>query len=312
MSESSAIRWPNGARFAFTIVDDTDQAVLDNIRPVYDFLAECGFRTTKTVWPLKALGRPITGGDSLENEEYLKWILSLKAQGFEIALHGVADEPSTRERVILGLQRFEETIGSPPETHINHVGQTEGLYWGPDRLDIPARWLFRAYRRMHAGPEHYSGHRPGSDYFWGDLCCQKIRFVRNLVWPDVNTLRMDPLMPYHDPRRPFVPYWFSSSYGSGLKTFLRLLRPENQDRLMEENGACIVYTHLGSKFHPITEEFRSTMRRLASLPGWFVPVSTLLQHVGAQRGWQDVSKHPLAFRRMQLNWLFQQFLRKVG
>jgi hypothetical protein len=305
------ILWPEGARFAFTIVDDTDQSTLDRVRPIYEFLGTQGFRTTKTVWPLSALSSPITGGDSLENDAYRLWVLTLRNEGFEIALHGVADGPSKRDRILLGLDRFNAVIGQDPEMHINHVGQTESLYWGEDRFNPPLKWAYRVYRSRQLREVPSLGHVPTSDYFWGDLCKQRIRFVRNLVWPDINTLKADPLMPYYDPNRPFVRAWFSSSYGSGIGAFLRLLSPANQDRLMQEGGACIVYTHLGSSFHPMSREFKSTMQRLASMPGWFVPASKLLQYIGEQRGWSRTSDHRWTYQKMQLNWLFNQFRRKI-
>lgn len=307
------IEWPEGKQFAFTIVDDTDQSTVANAKPVYDLLAELGFRTTKTVWPLDPVTRQITGGSSLADPEYARWVLELQRNGFEIALHGAADESSVRARVLEGFARFEEVLGYPPEMHVNHVGQREAMYWGADRLDPPVRWVYEAYRRLRSGQgERYLGHVPGTDHFWGDECRARVRFVRNLVWPQINTLAADPLMPYHDPSRPFVRYWYSSSYGSGLRAFLHLLRPENQDRLCAEGGACIVYTHLGSGFHPIGEAFRATMRHLASLPGWFVPASTLLSHVGVQRGWKSTAHHGAAYRTMQARWLYHQVRRNVG
>ena len=50
------MKWPEQRKFAFTIVDDTDKATVENVKPVYDFLAESGIRTTKTAWPI---GGPI-------------------------------------------------------------------------------------------------------------------------------------------------------------------------------------------------------------------------------------------------------------
>ncbi len=44
--------FPENKRFAFSIVDDTDDSTLHNVKPVYEKLQEYGFRTTKTVWPL--------------------------------------------------------------------------------------------------------------------------------------------------------------------------------------------------------------------------------------------------------------------
>ena len=41
--------WPNGKRFAFTIIDDTDKSTVENIKPVYDYLYSHGLKTTKTV-----------------------------------------------------------------------------------------------------------------------------------------------------------------------------------------------------------------------------------------------------------------------
>ena len=50
--DSGSLDFPEGRKFAFTILDDTDDATVENVRPVYDLLTELGFRTTKTVWPL--------------------------------------------------------------------------------------------------------------------------------------------------------------------------------------------------------------------------------------------------------------------
>jgi hypothetical protein len=308
----SSIQWPEGKEFAFTIVDDTDVSVLPRIKPVYDFLADNGFRTTKTVWPLRARGPGITGGDCLEDEDYRNWVLELRAQGFEIAIHGVADETSERQRVIEGLDRFRDYFGHDPSMHVNHVGQGEAIYWGSARLNGLVRAAYWLYRKYQGSDAESFGHRPESDKFWGDVCRERIRYVRNLVYPDINTLKADPLMPYHDARRPFVKYWYSASYGSGLENFLKLLSEANQDRLRREGGACIVYTHLGSTFFPLDAEFRRLMSRLARLPGWFVPASTLLDFLGEQRGWREIGAHSLASTRMQYNWLFQQYTRKMA
>ena len=122
------IVWPEGKRFAFTIIDDTDFSNVENTGPVYDFLYDNGFITTKTVWPLSPRGSPIGGGDSLEDQSYRDFILDLKVKGFEIALHGVSDESSNRPRVIEGLKKFREIIKHTPRIHANHTGQAECLY----------------------------------------------------------------------------------------------------------------------------------------------------------------------------------------
>lgn len=43
-------QWPNNKKFAFTIIDDTDNGTVENTKPVYDFLYKKGIITTKTVW----------------------------------------------------------------------------------------------------------------------------------------------------------------------------------------------------------------------------------------------------------------------
>jgi len=306
LNRNAPIRWPHGRRFAFTITDDTDRALLPQIRPVYDLLLENGILPTKTVWPLRPLGKPVTGGDTLEDRDYARWIMELRALGVEIALHGVADGSSSRDRVIDGLTAFRELLGHDPTMHINHVGQREALYWGPARLDPPLSWAYQTYRKFRGRQDPYEGHIAGSKYFWGDLAQARIRYVRNLVWRDINTLKMDSLMPYHDPRRPYVRYWFSGSNGSSLNGFCRLLSEENQDRLAAEGGASIVYTHLGSGFYPISQEFKRLVRRLAGLNGWFVPASALLDYVGEQRGWKNLANHRGEHLLAQARWLLDR------
>ena len=185
-----------------------------------------------------------------------------------------------RRRVREGLNRFRDAFGADPKVHANHVGQREAVYWGPDRFDAPMGWLYGAYRRSRR-PEHYEGAKTGSPWFWGDLCRSRIRYVRNMVFREVNTLKADPLMPYRDPSRPLVEHWFSASYGATPDDFCEFLSEANQDRLVEEQGACIVYTHFGGRFTPMSRRFEDLIRRVSSLPGWFVPVSTLLDYVGA-------------------------------
>jgi len=295
------LTWPEGKKFAFTVVDDTDFASLRSVKPVYDFLADCGLRTTKTVWPLRPTVKGRVGGTTLEDAEYREWIYSLQKRGVEIALHGISDCSSPRERVQRGLDYFRDVLGKDPVLHANHLGQGEGIYWGPERLDGSLSWLYRAYRRMRE-PLQYDGARPDSPRFWGDLCHGRIKYVRNFVFQDINTLKMDPLMPYHDPRRPYVQHWFSSSNGDGPEAFCRLLSEGNQDRLEDEGGACIVYTHFGVAFHRLPSEFRRLVARLSRKAGWFVPATPLLDYIGEQREWPVVGEDRATLTRMQWRW----------
>ena len=308
-SAETPVVWPEGKKFAFTIIDDTDVSTVRTTKPLYDLLAENGLSTTKTVWPLQPAENSVTGGDSLEDPEYRQWVLDLKERGFEIALHGVSDGSSSRERVIQGMDRFRDTLGSDSPIYVNHVGQAEAIYWGPARFDPPVRWIYQAYRKSRHS-QAFEGMDQSSPYFWGDICQKRTKYVRNFVFSDINTLKMDPLMPYHDARRPFVHYWFSSSYGSNSEAFCQLLSEENQDRLVEEGGACIVYAHFGT-FHPLGARFKALVRRIAKLPGWFPTASRLLDFLGTRRGWRDAENHKMALQRMQWKWLLDQTVRNA-
>jgi hypothetical protein len=55
-------------------------------------------------------------------------------------------------------------------------------------------------------------------------------------------------MPFHDPDRPFVKYWFASSEGPSVQTFNETLSEANQEKLEAEGGACIMYTHFANGF----------------------------------------------------------------
>jgi hypothetical protein len=307
------IAWPAGKKFAFTIVDDTDFSSVSNTAPVYEFLRDCGIQSTKTVWPLRPAGRGVTGGGTLEDANYRTWIESLQLSGVEIALHGVADGTSERGRVLRGLEHFRSVLGQEPTIHTNHVGQGEAIYWGPARLDGPLKWLYQRYRKLRVTRE-YDGASVASPRFWGDFCRTRIRYVRNFVFNDINTLRADPLMPYHDPQRPYVQWWFSASNGASPAEFCRLISEANQDRLIEEGGACVVYTHFGQGFHPLPAEFCRLMRRLSRSGGWLVPATQLLDYIGCRKGWHTVAEERTILSRMQWQWAWERCghnLRKV-
>ena len=72
-----------------------------------------------------------------------------------------------------------------------------------------------------------------------------------------------------------------------MDCFCRLLSEENQDRLVRERGACIVYTHFARGFVEngvVRADFRAHMEQLSRRNGWFVPVGTLLGWLQSQRG----------------------------
>jgi len=303
------VTWPGGKAFAFTIFDDPDHQTVDNGRPVYDFLGERGFRTTKAVWPLPGTERGSHAGTTCEDAAHRTWVRELKVQGFELALHNVTYHTSVRSDTIRGFERFAEMFGDSPRALANHTGCREGIYWGNYRLTGVRE---RLYNILLANKNEgtFQGHLESSPLFWGDVCRQKITYVRNFVFGDVNTLRVCPYMPYHDRNRPFVNYWFAGAEGGEVRTFTATLSEANQDRLAAEGGACIMYTHLGVGFcdrgrlHP---HFRSLLERLSRLNGWFVPVSTLLDYVLEVRGPHEISDRER--RRLETRWLWEKVWR---
>ncbi len=298
--------WPGGKRFAFTVFDDTDLATRANVEPVYAFLRDLGFRTTKSVWPVAGPRQAVLGGETCEDDGYRHWLLDLQQGGFEIALHNATYHTSTREETIRAIGRFERIFGHSPRSLANHTSNAEGIYWGGSRLsgaNAAAYALFTRFRRLG----HFRGHRENDPLFWGDVCREKIRYVRNFVFPEINTLAVCPQMPYHDPRRPYVNYWFASSDGGTRASFTEMIREANQDKLESEGGACIMYTHFAKGFFQagkLHDTFRRRMQRLAAKDGWFVPVSTLLDHILHQRGHCDLQADQRS--RLERKWLFHK------
>ncbi len=307
------MNFPDGRRFAFTIMDDTDVATVANVEPVYQLLGDLGFRTTKTVWPC---GYPdgdsnFADTDTLEDPAYVAFIRRLEARGFEIAYHGATMESSTRERTQLAFDRFKSMFGRAPSVYANHSYNQENLYWGLERIDDPI--LKFLYAWFEGRPRHfYQGHRSGSAWYWGDLA-REITYIRNLTCGDINLARFNPSMPYHDPARPLVNWWFSANDAESVREFNALITDEAQERLEREGGICIVATHLGKGYtidgvvHP---ETRRLLEQLSRRNGWFVPCTTLLDHLRAQRG--GASQLPGGeWRRMQWRWAFDLLKRKI-
>lgn len=273
--------WPGDARFAFSVLDDTDCATVARIRPVYELLHSLGLRTTKSVWAFPSRDR--IGGDTIESPEYLAYARLLKDRGFELCMHGVGDGPFERSEILEGYERFRSAFGHYPRIHANHSRNIDNLHWGSERFVWPVSLLFRALDRK-IGARGSQGHRPESSHYWGDFAKQHIDYVRNLVFNGVDTLACDPRMPY--PIRGTegaVNNWFSSSDGHTVQEFCRLIEPRRIRRLERSGGACLVYTHFAEgfvqdsgKLHPIFEE---RMRHLATRPGWFVPVTEVLDHL---------------------------------
>jgi hypothetical protein len=300
------ISWPDGKAFAFTVFDDPDSQTLENGRPVYALLADLGFRTTKAVWPIRGAGTPSDHGGTCAEDDYREWAQSLQAQGFEIAYHNATSHTSTREETIRGLDAFAKYFGQYPAAMANHYNCAEGIYWGDARLTGLRRALYNVVTRGRNRAQSF-GHVAGHPCFWGDLCRQRIKYVRNFVFGQTNTLRACPYLPYHDPSRPYVNYWYAASEGAHAPAFLARIGEADQDRLEAEGGACIMYTHFGHGYvdgDGLNRRFVALMERLSRKNGWFVPVSTLLDYLLTQRG--DPVLTGAQRRELERRWLWRK------
>lgn len=301
-------QWPFARPFAFTIFDDTDWATLEKIQPVYDLLRHLGMLTTKSVWLFKGAGRPINGGATCEDPAYVRWLLELQREGFEIALHNSAPVTSSRGVTNEALNRFTELFGSQMLVHCNHAGCAENIYWGPERF---TGWRRLAYNALTYGQNRnqFRGHVESDPLFWGDLCRERIRYVRNFVFDEVNTLAVCPEMPYHDPTKPYVNFWFASTEGGSVTRFLQNFTIQAIDRLAHEGGLSIAYVHFARDFARngrVNPEFRKRLEYIASKGGWFVPVSEVLDYLRAGGGRETRAISPVRRRDLELRWLISR------
>lgn len=277
------VTWPGGARFAFSIFDDTDLMTIRNGRPVYDHLTSLGMRITKSVWPVAPRGRPLVNGSTCAEPEYLAWVLALQAAGHEIGYHNASNYPSTRQKTLAALDRFEELFGHPPKVGADHAGNLEALYCGPKRVSAPWRQLYgTAGRIMRPDRPTFTGDEPASPYFWGDICRDRITYWRSFCFRRSNLLDVSPRLPYHDPRRPYVNYWFTSTDASDVPRLLRHFTSDALDRLERSGGVTILYTHLGHGAAPdgtLRPDVKAAFTRLSRRSVWVAPAGEVLDHL---------------------------------
>jgi hypothetical protein len=283
---SSKITWPHGKKFAFSVFDDADAHTNSDVQDVYRFLKDLGIRTTKSVWPNKGTGTPICGGFTCEDPGYLDWIHQLESEGFEIGYHLATYHSSTREESRLALDKYRKWFGHDPVTMANHALCKDTIYWGPARLSNPVYKSFYKLLNIHKD-KNFLGHEENSDYFWGDLCKERIKYVRNFTFRGTNTLKECPFMPYIDPAKEYVNMWYASTEGPKVGPFSRATVPDKIDQVEEEGGLCLMYTHFGYQFSvdgKINPEFRRNMEHLAAKDCWFAPVKDILDYLLKVRG----------------------------
>jgi hypothetical protein len=303
---------PPGKRFAFSVLDDTDDATLENVGPVYAMLREYGFRTTKTVWAVDCPEGSLNffAAETLQDKKYLGFVRELADAGFEVAFHGATMESSRRERTLEALELIRSEFGHYPRLFCSHGQNRENLYWGSNRFrSAPLRLLSRALGRGDG--DAYEGEREDSPFFWGDVCREVIQYVRNFTFDRLNMLEADPAMPYHVESAPYVRYWFSTADAPDCQAFNRLLTRERIDRLEADGGVCIVSTHFGKRFvkngrvDPDTEKL---LRYLADKGGWFVPVSDVLDRMLAAGRGRILTRREVM--RLELRFLAERIRRR--
>lgn len=275
--------FPDDKQFAFTVFDDTDRATIGKIKPVYDLLYELGIRTTKSVWPLCIKKHNCFTGQTLQDADYLAYILDLKAKGFEIALHNVGSGFYTRKEIIKGLEEYNKILGEYPTIHVNHSSNTDNIYSAHKKLSFPFNLLYKLHKKKET-----LGEVEASPCFWGDIHKQHIKYTRSHHFKDINTLKFDPYMPYTERGKlKYSNFWFSSVNAQTVIPFNKFINRTTIDRLEKEKGISIVYTHFAGRFvnehGELDPEFEETMRYLSRKNGLFVPVTELLDFMLEQR-----------------------------
>lgn len=307
-SGGDKVEFPNGSNFAFTIFDDADNSSVVTSRPVYDFLAELGLRTTKSVWIYPPRGR--FSGQALGDPECLEMIHNLRNQGFEISLHGVGDGSFTRAEILQGIREYYSILGEHPRLHSNHSMNRDNLYWGSKRFVFP----FNVAYQLASSGNRFDGEIPESPSFWGDAAKEHIEYVRNLTFNRLNLKDVDPKMPYYvRSKSMYSNKWFSSSDGHTVDEFRDLIRPSAVRTLIREGGVSIVYTHFASGFVDGTGKIDATwadrLRLLADSGGWFVPVGELLDYLAAQQGTDDPGY--LYHLRTNTRWALDRVVKRL-
>jgi len=305
ISDTANFPWPDGKRFAFTIFDDPDSQTWEAGREVYAVLRDLGFRTTKGLWPMGPIRAPSDHGLTCAYPGYTDWVNSLIAVGFEAGYHNATSHTCTREETEIGLELFRSQFGAYPRTMAHHYNCDENLYWGDARLSGWRRVAYNLLTRCQNRNKFY-GHVEGHPYFWGDLCHDRITYCRSFTFGDINTLKAWRHFPYHDPLRPLVRHWYASSEGSNKNRACHVLAEANQERLEEEGGLCIMYTHFGHGYYngSVDQRFIAVMKRLASRPGWFAPVGQVLDFMRSQR--REITLSDTLREQLERRWLWEK------
>lgn len=309
-------RFPGGAQFAFTILDDTDDATVENVRPIYQLLQKLGIRVTKTAWPLDCPPErqgPFFAASTLQERDYLDFVKELVANGFELGFHNASMSSSLRNDTLEGLKYLQEEFGDTPVVHANHGMNKENLYWGASRYRTLAIRAPVAFVSWVLGRPSYEGHVEGSPYFWGDVARARFRYVRSFAFARLDTGRIPPGAPYRDATTPWVNLWFNTSDAPDATAFKKLVTEEGVELLKSRSSYAIISTHLGKGFVKngrVDARIEEVLTYIASMNAWCVPVSTLLDYLVGTGGEQIV--RGLSRWRLESSHIIDRILTRFG
>lgn len=285
------MKWPHGKKAAFTIIDDTDDAEMPQIREVYAHLRAASLRTTKTVWVYPPRDIDYARGDSLAgNPSYVEFIRELIDYGFEIGIHNVGSGDFTRDETIEGLAIFKDLLGIYPATHVNHSYNKDNIYSGDKRFGLPFRPVMKLLYPKYTG---FEGDVVGSPFYWGDIHKHHIRWSRSFEVDRLNLMNVVKF-PYSDPRLDdCCNGFYPATFCPNQDLFKRAVTKQKVEQLIAEGGAAIVYTHFGYYHERGTLDscFVEACEMLGTFADdiWFVPVGELLNYMATQNGVQPIS-----------------------
>lgn len=295
--------------FYFTIIDDTDDTTLENISTIYNLLQKYNIFITKTVWVYPPRDK-MSKGDSLQRPEYFKFVKELKDKGFEIGIHNVGSGDYKRDEILRGIEEFRNKLGEYPKIHVNHSYNKDSIYGGYKRFNAPISTIIKYMYKQYSGV--FQGEESGAKYFWGDKHKEIIRYSRNHETDEINTIKYDPYMPYVDPKRSkYANYWYSATFAPNQWVYNKVVNKESIERLDKQNGACILFTHLGYFMQngKIDKEFIESLEILSNNQnGIYIPVSKVLERIAENRAVKGGVKYPVIGSyvkfRMELTHLF--------
>lgn len=272
--------WPNGKKFAFTIIDDCDNDRLDVINSIYNFLDDINIKTTKNVWIYPSRDTEMSG-NCLLDQNYRECILNLKSLGYEIGIHGVGAGDFKKDEIADGFEIFKEIIGDYPNIHTNHKGNKDGIYVEFNRY---SKLFNKIYKNSKLKNIKSYGDVYFSEYFWGNISKKYIKYIKDQEYNCTNIFKYDNYLPYVDrDRLEHSNYWFSCCDGYSYNKFNSIIDNRKIDQLIFERGLCIISTDFSRDFldgnGEIGSTFRQNMEYISKRNGWFAPVTDILDYI---------------------------------